>query len=383
VRIVDQEYALIPVDALEPHPNNPRRGDLEVISESVEHNGFFGAVLVQKSSGRILVGEHRWRAAKAQGASHVPVLFADVDDDRALTIMLADNRASDKAGYDDRALAQLLEDVANPVGTGYDQSFIDGLLRSVAQSDKQFHTDPDAVPPPPDVPVTRPGDLWMMGEHRVLCADAGWHTSYQRLFDDPIEQSAQLALADPPYANGTDYDAYEDTEENLEALIATAGRLMLEYSEVALVTCGVSNIHRWPRPLWTLAWIENGSLGSGPWGFCCWQPVLAYGPDPFLARGMGRRPDTYQGTSEGHSNQEHPVAKPMRVWRWLIERGSVARGDIVLDPFLGSGTTLIACEELGRICFGIEFSPSYVDVTVRRWEEFTGERAVRVESEGS
>lgn len=123
--IADQQYELVPIGRLQPHPDNPRRGDTEAIGESIEHNGFFGAVIAQRSTRRILAGNHRWKALKAQGARKVPVLWLDVDDDRARKILLADNKTNDLATYDEKALLALLDEV------GADAAALAGTTYSV------------------------------------------------------------------------------------------------------------------------------------------------------------------------------------------------------------------------------------------------------------
>ncbi|WP_147425436.1 ParB/RepB/Spo0J family partition protein [Bailinhaonella thermotolerans] len=117
--VLPQEYVLVPTEQLEPHPDNPHRGDVGLIGESIERNGWYGATLVQRSRMRIIAGEHRWRAAQAKGLAMTPALLLDVDDDQALRIMLADNRISDYGHYDDPALAALLASLPDLAGTGW------------------------------------------------------------------------------------------------------------------------------------------------------------------------------------------------------------------------------------------------------------------------
>jgi len=111
VQIRNQEYDLVPVDALKPHPANPRRGDTVAIAESITENQFYGAVIAQRGTGLILAGNHRWKAAKDTGATEIPVIWIECDDAEALRILLVDNRTNDLAGYDDKALADLLSQV--------------------------------------------------------------------------------------------------------------------------------------------------------------------------------------------------------------------------------------------------------------------------------
>jgi DNA modification methylase len=179
--------------------------------------------------------------------------------------------------------------------------------------------------------------------------------------------SFDYIVADPPYANGTDYDSYQDTAPNLFALIDWLAPMLYRG---AAITPGVANVHLWPRPRWMLSWTEPAGIGSGPWGFSCWQPILVYGPDPYLAAGLGRRPDLFQGVGRGASNSDHPVAKPLSVMRWIVDRCS-PQGASIVDPFMGSGSTLIAAREVGRQAIGIDISQSYCDIAISRLSQMT------------
>lgn len=134
---LSQEFTTLPVDALEPHPDNPRRGDVDAIAESIRHNGFFGAVLVQaprdgRDRHRIIAGEHRWRAAQADAQESVPVLVVDVDDDTALRMLLADNRTADRSGYDFAALAAVLDSLPDLSGTGFSVAALDEAISAAS-----------------------------------------------------------------------------------------------------------------------------------------------------------------------------------------------------------------------------------------------------------
>ena len=370
----------VPVGSLSEHPSNPRQSDVGAVADSIMQNGWYGTVVAQKSTRRILAGHGRVNAARHLGLESVPVFWVDVDDDRALRILLADNRTNDVASYDDQALADLLTDLSQGTerglaGTGFDGAALDDLLADLLADDAKNNAGRDTEPgEPPAEPVTRPGDLWVLGDHRLFCGDATTDESYDALLgDSPVG----LSLTDPPYANATDYAATDDTAEELDRLILGAVPAMRAVSKRVLLTPGVANIWRYPTPKWVLAWVEPAGVGSGPWGFCSWQPVLAYGGDPYLASGLGRRPDTYVGVGEGASASAHPVAKPLGVWEWLLERGSPDVGDRVLDPFAGSGTTAIACENLHRHARLIEIDAGYCDVICERWQRHTGRVPVR------
>jgi ParB-like nuclease family protein len=134
---VPQRYAVTDLDRVRPHPKNPRQGDVGMISQSIDKNGFYGGLIVQEKTGLILAGNHRWRAAKQAGLTQLPMIFVDVDDATALRILLADNRANDLASYDTAGLAAVLQElgVEAMAGTGYDGDDLDKLLRDLAGTD--------------------------------------------------------------------------------------------------------------------------------------------------------------------------------------------------------------------------------------------------------
>jgi len=182
----------------------------------------------------------------------------------------------------------------------------------------------------------------------------------------PELPKVDLVLTDPPYANGTAYESYNDSETNLDLLILEVLPMVRALSPRVLITCGVANIHRYPQPNWILSWINKAGSGSGPWGFCCWQPILAYGTDPYLAAGLGRRPDTIDKNEISDKHIDHPCSKPIDIWQLVMQRGSLNAGDTILDPFLGSGTTAFAAKKLGRKCIGIEVEEKYYEIAAKR-----------------
>lgn len=152
VGISNTSIETVDINTLKPHPKNPRKGDVQSIADSIEHNGFYGVVVVQKSTGYVLAGNHRLIAAKQAGLDQIPVAFVDVDDKTATKILLADNRTNDLATYDNKILSDLLADVSNKYGlegTGYDEAFLDGLIGELAeetttQSDGNYERKVDA-----------------------------------------------------------------------------------------------------------------------------------------------------------------------------------------------------------------------------------------------
>ena len=178
----------------------------------------------------------------------------------------------------------------------------------------------------------------------------------------PTLEPVDLVLTDPPYGVDWDYGGYDDSPEQAHRLALEILPHLRLVAPVVLLTPGTKLMFRYPEPNWTLSWFVPAGTGVGPWGFVCWHPVLAYGKDPY--GGKGSRPDSREIIPKA-SHIEHPCPKPVEVMRWLIERGSIAPAT-VLDPFMGSGTTLRAAKDLGRKAIGIEIEERYCEIAVNR-----------------
>lgn len=185
--------------------------------------------------------------------------------------------------------------------------------------------------------------------------------------------SADVVLTDFPYAIGLDYGPdFCDTQEALGELIDSALPLLVAAAPAVAFTCGIGNMFRFPSPTWVLCWHQsNAPTASGKWGFNMWQPVLVYGTDPFLKRQLGRRPDVVSVGASGLDlidtrNSAHPCPKPLGAWKRILLRVSPSESDTVLDPFMGSGTTLVAAKAAGRRATGIDVSEQYCEIAARR-----------------
>lgn len=188
----------------------------------------------------------------------------------------------------------------------------------------------------------------------------------------PSLPKTNLVLTDPPYAIGCDYGQYKDDDKNLQAIISDVFPLMLSAATVVALTPGIANVHKWPQPRWILAWVQlNAQNSTGYWGFNEWQPILVYGTCPFLSRGMGRRPDVIKTIASPDAESQwlrnnHPCVKPYPSWLKILSRLSPEHTDVVVDPMMGSGTTLAAARRLGRKAIGIELEESYCALAVNR-----------------
>jgi len=180
------------------------------------------------------------------------------------------------------------------------------------------------------------------------------------------DKSVDLVLTDPPYGVGIEYDGFDDTKENLKMLIDAFMPEVMRIGKIVFVTPGNGNQHLYPVPDWTLAWVYRGGANQCNWGFNTWQPILAYGKCPYRANNMGARADTIWKEETPKKYGTHPCPKPIEFWKMLLGRGSVKETDIILDPFMGEGTTLVACKQLGRKGIGIEISEKYCEIAKER-----------------
>lgn len=179
------------------------------------------------------------------------------------------------------------------------------------------------------------------------------------------DKQFDLVLTDPPYGVEFGYDSIEDTRDELKRLVQAFMPEALRVGKRVIVTCGNSNQWLYPEPKWTMAWVSTAGAGRNPWGFTCWQPILCYGKDPYQENGMGARPDIIM-SNESAGKSDHPCPKPIEFWKTLMARCSVMEQDTILDPFMGSGTTLVAAKYLNRNATGIEISPKYCEIARNR-----------------
>jgi site-specific DNA-methyltransferase (adenine-specific) len=177
-----------------------------------------------------------------------------------------------------------------------------------------------------------------------------------------------LLLTDPPYGlkgaetEKNSYGLFED--EPLKVLEMVRLILSMNSAERVALTPGQSLMFDYPKPAAVGAFYYPAGTGSCSWGYVCWQPIFFYGPDPYLARGMGRRANSYSSTEQAEING-HPCPKPIGAWKWLLKRTSFA-GERVIDPFMGSGTTLEAARALGINAVGIEIEEKYCEIAAKR-----------------
>lgn len=391
---------IVGIEDVTPYPGNARRGDIETLRESLRVHGQYRDIVVQESTGYILAGNHTWMAAKAEGWPDIGVTFVDVDDNQAKKIVLVDNRANDVAGYDIPSLAELLQGLDSLDGTGFNDKALEEVMGMLGAVGFKAGKDPDDAPELPAEPTTKLGDLYQLGRHRLLCGDSTDPGSVDRLLDGG---SVSLLFTDPPY--NMNFDGRTG-----KWLAKDSKRPQKVLMNDNLSTEGFDDLIRGSLSC-ALGHLDPG--GSA-YVFCDWRhypQVQAIFSEYFNQKsaivwdkthfGMGvhyrmqyellifgvngEKPgiwtagkterDVWSVQRENVREYRHVTQKPTEIAERAIKNSSVKDGT-VLDLFLGSGTTLVACEGLGRVCYGMELDPGYCDVIVKRWENVTEQKAV-------
>jgi len=180
----------------------------------------------------------------------------------------------------------------------------------------------------------------------------------------PTLGKVDAVVTDPPYGVGMDYSGMDDTPEFVRDVAVPVIEECRKIASRVVLTPGIANLFSYSKPQWTGAIYYPSGAGHNSWGFTCWQPILYYGADPYLANGMGSRPDSFSAT-DAAEKLDHPCPKPIKQMRRILVRTTLPN-EIVLDPFMGSGTTGVACAKLGRKFIGIEIDEGYFDIACRR-----------------
>jgi DNA modification methylase len=424
-RTTEASEATSDLSALTPDPRNARshgERNLELIALSLQEVGAARSIVVDED-GVVLAGNATVEAARQAGIARVRVIDADgselvavrrsgLSPEQKRRLALLDNRTAELAEWDNDVLASLATD------TDLSGLWDDGELADLLGSEsapRQILADPDAIPDVPEEAVTRPGDLWLLGSHRLLCGSCTDADAVRFLLDG---KRAVLLATDPPYL--VDYTGgnhpqhwaerdgklvdtatktWDSYREGDEALYADFLRIAL--AEALLPSAPVYQWHADRRRRFVEdAWAANGLLWHQTVTWVKSRPVLtrshfmwqtepcAYGwvegnqPDP------ARRPppnvpnawlvDSVGREEEGEDERvEHPTQKPVELVTRPISYHTKP-GELLYEPFAGSGTALIAAEVTGRVCFATELEPLYCDVVVARWEGLTGKTAERI-----
>jgi DNA modification methylase len=404
---------------LVPYARNARthsKRQIRQIAASIKTFGFTSPVLVNRSR-MIIAGHGRVDAAKLLGMKSVPTIcLENLTEDEIRAYILADNRLAENAGWDDSILAIELQhltsvDLGFEVSiTGFEVGEIDLILQEAA-AEQKAEEEPVEISPGPA--VTKPGDTWLLGDHRLICGDALEESTYFALMNG---QKADVVFADPPYNVKIDGNVCGKGAIRHREFAMASGE-MSESEFFDFLCSSVSLLERHSRDgsvhficmdwrhaadvllagkkaydtllnlcVWTK---DNGGMGSlyrsqHELIFVFRKGKELHRNNVQLGRVGRNRTNVWRypgvntlskSAEEGNLLALHPTVKPVAMIADAILDCS-ARGDIVLDNFSGVGSTILAAEKVGRVCYAIEIDPLYVDTSVKRWEKHTGERAV-------
>ena len=405
------------IPELIPYKRNARthsKAQIRKIADSIKVFGFTNPVLIDRAD-TIIAGHGRVQAAKLLGMDQVPAIrLEDLTPAQVRAYVIADNRLAEDAGWDEQTLKIelqniVLEDEIDISLTGFEVPELDIILNGDAVED-----DPaDEMPEEQAAIISQPGDLWQLGTHRILCGDSRSEQFYVQLM---ANERAAIVFTDPPYNVVIDGHASGNgAHRHQEFAMASGEMTAAEFTE--FLTTVLKQLARWSAPgsvhfvcmdwrhmrellsagekaydclLNLCVWAkDNGGMGSFYRSqhelVFVWRSGQASHRNNVQLGRFGRNRTNvwhYPGANtlsrtgqEGDLLAMHPTVKPVQLVADALLDSS-ARGEIVLDPFLGSGSTLLAAERVGRTCYGIEMEPRYVDLAIRRWQQYTGEQAV-------
>ena len=376
----------IEITALIPYAKNSRTHDdaqVAQIAASIKEFGWTNPILVDGDKG-IIAGHGRLMAARKLKMDKVPVIELNgMTDAQKKAYVIADNRLALNAGWDNSMLTielnELLDDGFALEILGFNKDELDALLNPIEETEGL--TDEDAVPDVPEEPKTKLGDIYILGNHRLMCGDS---TSIDAVDNLMQSDKADMVFTDPPY--GVDYKGISnDSRDGLEDLLRGAFANYFGHSKSgAAIYCFHSDrcadvFHRVFREFFhfssMIIWAKN-SLTLSQTDYQSQHEPCLYG---WMDNGSHSWYSDRKQTSVWHFDKErfakHTTPKPVSLVERAITNSSKG-GDIVIDLFGGSGSTMIAAEKLGRCARLMELDPKYCDVIVQRWEEFTGKKAV-------
>ncbi|MCU0810132.1 MAG: site-specific DNA-methyltransferase [Thiobacillaceae bacterium] len=397
MKLHDQLHTLA-IEGLIPYARNSRTHSDEQVAQiaaSIREFGFTNPVLVDEAGG-IIAGHGRVLAARKLGLERVPCLRLEgLTEAQKRAYVITDNKLALNAGWDEQMLAieiKELQGLEFDLGLlGFDASELDELL-ALGDATPEGQTNADAVPEVQAEAVTKPGDVWVLGRHRVMCGDATDAGTVALLMSGT---EADMLHTDPPY--GVDYEGVPNDhlkDVNLEAFLLAA--LSCAFN----VLKSGSNAYVWhaditayefigafraagfkqARPP-TIQWVKPSlTMSQGDYHSQNEPCLFGWKEGPARVRVKDRTQTTLWNCERTTEAKTHPTMKPVELCVRAIINSSNP-GDTVLDLFNGSGSTLIAAEQTGRRCYAMELSPHYVDVAVRRWQQFTGKTAT-LESTG-
>ena len=380
------------VNDLIPFINNSRTHSEEQVGQvaaSIREFGFTNPILVDGDNG-IIAGHGRLMAARKLGLESVPsIRLTHLSEAQKRAYVIADNKLALNAGWDEELLSLELGELQ---AIDFDLSLIgfseDELAGLLVTELEDGLTDEDAVPEPPETPTTVEGDVWVLGNHRLMCGDSTSIDAVDKLMDGKM---ADMVHTDPPY--GVSYQSNMRTKSDRFDVLANDD-VFLDIAPV-IEACSKGWVFVWTSWKVITTWIDmfegfgyptnqviwskgGGGIGDLKKTFSSdYETALVWHRGAELT---GKRiGSVWKVDKDGASTYMHPTQKPVALPEEAIDK-TTRQGDLVLDLFGGSGSTLIACEKTNRVSYNMELDPKYCDVIIKRWQEFTGKQAIHEET---
>ena len=367
------------INTIKPYENNPRKlkdSAIEKVAMSLKEYGFRQPIVIDKDR-IIVVGHTRYRASKKLGLKEVPITIADnLTPEQINAYRIADNRTAEESEWDSELLKMEIKELEAKDFKLDLLGFNEDQLNDMLFEEKQGLTDEDEVPEAPQEPISKLGDIWILGKHRVMCGDS--------TFIDNIDlvtkkEKIDMVFTDPPY--NIDYQGIKDKRKikndkmDDESFVDFLTSSLLG-CETMYVCCSWQYAHLFREAMTKIA--------RKPKAMIIWDKV---NPAQHLDKYFKQHEIIYyygdfggQKTLRGDvwnlkrkKNTLHPTMKPVELITMALEDQKDKK--TVYDGFLGSGSTIIACEKMDRVCYGMELDPIYCDVIIKRWENFTGKKA--------
>lgn len=408
----------LPLSKIRRARRNPKEHDLGAIHTSIEQHGFTAPLLMDERTGNLVAGHGRLEALEQRRRSGkpaplriqvkgdewlVPVIrgLRFANDAEAEAYLLADNHIVELGGWNETELAAVLQDLGNAgvlERTSYDGEDLDRLLKDLDIKGEMKAA--NEIPEVPKKPIAKRGEVWRLGDHVVYCADSTKLDEIRKALSKSAgaPDRAGLYLADPPYAiygssTGVSSEVTDDkiVRPFFEILLRNASSVLPTFGH-AYICC---DWRTWPS-IWEMAkgsgllpknlivWDKGGGgLGScysmtyETIGFFAKMPSRSLMSSVKSGQRTVRRPNLIRANRVSTSTRKHNAAKPVELFEEFIKNSS-DKGAVVLDPFLGSGTTIIAAEQTERRAVALEIEPKFVDVTIERWQQISGNKATRI-----
>ena len=387
-----ERFEKVNIDKLVPYARNARTHSKEQVLQlrsSIREFGFVNPVIVDKDL-NIIAGHGRVMAAKAEGLTEIPCVFVEhLTDAQKKAYILADNKLAMNAGWDEEMLALEMTDLKD-LGfdlelTGFDPSEIEKLFAAENgdATEDEFDVDKELEKPT----FSKLGDIWTLGNHRVICGDSTKPETYTALMQG---KQANLILTDPPYGINYDkgtagtikndkfdsdeglYNFLFDAFKNMADHLASDGSVYVFHADSKGLTFRKAFDDAGFKLSGCCIWVKNTfTLGRSPYQWCH-EPCLYGWKKSGKHQWHGdRKQSTIWNCDKPSRSEKHPTMKPIPLLQIPIQNSTQTNG-IVLEPFGGSGSTLICCEQLGRVCYAIELDEKFVDVIVNRWRDTVG-----------